>query len=200
MSSEKSDTRRKILEACLALLEEGAGSGIRMSDIAKRAGVSRQALYLHFQSRGELIIAATLLQDEREGAQERLTASREATSGRARLSAFVQAWCGYIPVIYPVARTILYLAETDSEVASAWMQRMEDMREGCEAAIVALSRDGDLPGPFDVACATDLLWALLSVRQWELLCQQRGWSQESYAREMEAAALRLFCNEETSRP
>lgn len=194
MSSEKSDTRRKILEACLALLAEGAGSGIRMSDIAKRAGVSRQALYLHFQSRGDLIIAATLLQDEQEGAQERLTASRAAQTGRERLSAFVEAWCSCIPIIYPVARTILYLAETDREVASAWSQRMEDMREGCEAAIAALLRDGDLPEFYDQTSATDLLWSMLSIRQWELLCQQRGWTQDHYETAIRAAALRLFCN------
>jgi len=193
MSSEKSDTRRKILEACLVLLAEGAGSGIRMSDIAKRAGVSRQALYLHFQSRGELIIAATLLQDEQEGAQERLTASRTARTGRERLSAFVQAWCAYIPIIYPVARTILYLAETDQEVSEAWRQRMEDMREGCEAAIAALSKDADLPDHYDETSATDLLWSMLSIRQWELLCLQRGWTQERYTQQIEAAAMRLFC-------
>ena len=192
MSSEKNETRTKILKACLSLLEEGAGSGIRMSDIAKRAGVSRQALYLHFQNRADLIIGATLLQDEEEGAQDALTPSRTAKSGRDRLSAFVRAWCNYIPTIYPMARTILHLMDRDEEVAKAWRKRMEDMREGCEAAIAMLADEDDLSDLFDPESATDMLWTMISVRSWELLVKERGWTQERFVLEIEASALRLF--------
>ncbi len=54
MSSENSETRDRILDAAWTLLEEKAGSGVRMSDIARQAGISRQAVYLHFASRTEL--------------------------------------------------------------------------------------------------------------------------------------------------
>ena len=194
MSSEKIDTRTRILKACLALLVEGAGNGIRMSDIARRAGVSRQALYLHFQTRADLVIAATKLQDEETRTAERLQPSRSAKTGRERMSAYIRAWCSYIPVIYPVVQTILHLSEVDEEVARAWRQRMEDMREGCEAAIAALERDGDLPDHFDRQTATDLLWTMVSVRSWELLTRERGWSEEKYLTEIEKSALRLFCS------
>ena len=64
MSSDKADTRTRILEATWRLLEKRCGQGVRMSDIAKEAGVSRQAVYLHFESRKELIIATTKYVDE----------------------------------------------------------------------------------------------------------------------------------------
>ena len=48
MSSENLETREKIMRATWKLLEESGGSGVRMSDIAKAAGISRQAVYLHF--------------------------------------------------------------------------------------------------------------------------------------------------------
>ncbi|SNY92625.1 transcriptional regulator, TetR family [Cohaesibacter sp. ES.047] len=196
MSRTESDTREKILKACLALLEEGAGSGIRMSDIAKRAGVSRQALYLHFQNRADLIIAATLLQDDAQGVEQRLEASRQATTGRERLVSFVRAWCSFIPHMYPVARTILHLAEHDAEVERAWRKRMEDMREGCEAAIRALERDGTLSDAYDAETATDLLWAMISVRTWELLSRERQWADEKIVHHLETAATKLFCKAE----
>ena len=193
MSTKEIDTRTKILKACLILLEEGAGTGIRMSDIAKRAGVSRQALYLHFQNRADLVIAATKLQDDETGTQERLQPSRTARNGRERMAAFIHAWCSYIPLIYPVARTILHLMEKDQEVAKAWRLRMDDMREGCEAAIGALERDGDLSDAFDAETATDLLWSLISIRNWELLILERGWTQERFEQQCQTAANRMFC-------
>ena len=48
-------TRTSILEAAWALLEE-RGTGIRIADIAAKAGVSRQAVYLHFGDRDSLFV------------------------------------------------------------------------------------------------------------------------------------------------
>ena len=64
MSSSQNQTRTRILAAALALLESSGGQEVRMQDIAKAAGVSRQAVYLHFKSRAELLIATTLYVDE----------------------------------------------------------------------------------------------------------------------------------------
>ncbi|MBL4878008.1 MAG: helix-turn-helix transcriptional regulator, partial [Hyphomonas sp.] len=55
MSSENLETREKIMRATWKLLEESGGSGVRMSDIAKAAGISRQAVYLHFPTRADLL-------------------------------------------------------------------------------------------------------------------------------------------------
>ena len=64
MSSKNMQTRSKILQATLELLEAGEGGEIRMGDIAKRAGISRQALYLHFATRAELLVETTFYLDE----------------------------------------------------------------------------------------------------------------------------------------
>ena len=76
MSSDNSKTRTRILQAALKLLEASQGQGVRMADIAKQAGVSRQAVYLHFSTRAELLIATTLYLDEVKGSDARLAASR----------------------------------------------------------------------------------------------------------------------------
>ncbi len=72
MSSDKSDTRTRILEATVRMLEEQGGRGVRMGDIARESGVSRQAVYLHFASRTELLNAATRFVDERLEVDRRL--------------------------------------------------------------------------------------------------------------------------------
>jgi AcrR family transcriptional regulator len=192
MSRKNLDTREEILIAARGLLESGGGAEVRMSDIAKRAGVSRQALYLHFTNRTELLIAVTHDVDERYDLAARLAPSRAAATGEARLEAFLKAWTTYIPKIYPTSRALMAMSATDAEADTAWKQRMEDMREGCDAAIKALAADGTLNPAHSPGESTDLLWTILSVRNWEQLTQTRGWSQRRYAKVILETARTLF--------
>lgn len=192
MSSGNPETRTKILEATWALLEDPKGGDARMSDIAKAAGVSRQALYLHFPARADLLIATTHHIDEVKDVNGRLEKSRKAATGRKRLNAFIEAWGNYIPEIQGVARALLALRATDEAARSAWDDRMRALKHGCDAAVQALKRDGELSGTFTAAEATDLLWTLLSVENWQQLTQQCQWSQKRYIVKMKAAAARLL--------
>ncbi len=192
MSSDNDPTRTKILKATLNLLEAGRGKGVRMTDVAKAAGISRQAVYLHFESRADLLIETTFYLDRLKDTDARLAASRSAKTGIERLEAFVIAWAGYIPEIYPMARALLILKETDAEAADAWNKRMMDMREGCEAAIGALARDKTLSRDTTPKQATDVLWTLLSVRNWEHLTIDCGWSQKKYLQFLKKTAHDLF--------
>ncbi len=192
MSSKKTDTRTRILQTTLQLLESGQSETVRMADIARKAGISRQALYLHFATRAELLIATTFYLDELKDSEARLAASRSAASGVERLEAFIDAWGSYIPEVYGMAKALMAMAPTDDAAAEAWSQRMADMREGCEAAIKALKADGALAPEFSEREATDFLWTLLSVRNWEQLTQQCGWSQQTYLKTVKASARQLF--------
>lgn len=188
MSIAIPETRQKIMRAAWRLLEEKPGTAVRMSDIAKAAGISRQAVYLHFPTRAELLIETARYLDEVLKVDERLAASRTAATGRARLDAFIEAWGNYIPDIYGVARAFLAMQATDDAAAAAWKDRLDAIRHGCEAAVRALAEDGDLKPGFDQEKASDLLWTLLSVRNWEHLVQDCGWSQAAYVEAMKYMA------------
>ncbi len=193
------ETRTRILKAALALLEASQGKGVRMTDIAKRAGITRQALYLHFHTRAALLIATTYYLDELKGVEERLVASRTAQTGLERLDAFIEAWGNYIPEIYGIAKALLAMRDTDEAAAAAWDERMQDMREGCEAAVNALNRDDMLSPDHSPDKATDILWTMLSVRNWEQLTIECGWPQQKYIGTLKSLARRIFVAEGASR-
>lgn len=151
-----------------------------MSDIAKAAGISRQALYLHFPTRAELLVATTRHIDSVKNVDARLAESRAASSGRERLLAFISAWGGYIPEIYGMSVALRAMRADDAEAAAAWEDRMQAVRHGCAAAVRALVADGALGPDLTEEVATDLLWALLSVENWEQLVRDCGWSQDDY--------------------
>lgn len=119
MSSDELDTRTKILDATWHLMEQRRGQGVRMSDIAKAAGISRQAVYLHFESRTDLMIATTRYVDEVKGLNERLKAFHEAATGLELLDAIVDVWGNYIPEIYGIAKALISTQDTDEATAAA---------------------------------------------------------------------------------
>ncbi len=196
MSSENNSTRVRILNSAWKLLESNQGKGVRMTDIAKLAGISRQALYLHFSKRADLLIATTLYIDEVKDSDARLLASRTAKSGVERLDAYIEAWGQYIPEIYGVAKALLAMKDTDEAAAVAWNYRMQAMREGCEAAIKALHKDGQLSKQHSPKQATDILWTMLSVRNWEQLTFDCGWSAKKYIKTTQLLARSVFMDKQ----
>ena len=81
MSGEQRETRTRILAATWQLLEEKSGKEVRMQDIARAAGISRQAVYFHFKSRSELLVATTHYVDEIRDVDGRIRRWEAATTG-----------------------------------------------------------------------------------------------------------------------
>jgi AcrR family transcriptional regulator len=174
------------------MLEKHGGRGVRMGDIAKETGISRQAVYLHFKSRTDLLVAATRYLDSKLDIDDRLAPSRAATSGVERLTLYIECWGNYIPDIYGVAKALLLARDSDAAAAAAWDDRMEAMRDGCRAAIDALHADGTLAPGWTRSKATDTLWTLLLVPNWESLTVDCGWSTKEYIRRVTTMALQTF--------
>lgn len=112
MSSESSETQSKILSAALQLLVASGGKNVRMSDIAKAAGVSRQAIYLNFESRTDLMVATVQYGDRINDAASQVQPWRSA-EGVEKLDAWIKFWGNYLPQIFGVAKALMIAKETD---------------------------------------------------------------------------------------
>jgi AcrR family transcriptional regulator len=192
VSSKEPKTRDRILEATWRLMEERVGRNVRMGDVAKGAGVSRQAVYDHFGSRAELMVATVRYGDEVLGLNQRLRRYRAAGSGVERLETYVEFWGNYIPEIYGIARALLAERETDEAVAAAWNDRMRAVHDACRDIIEKLRRDGTLAPGWPTDEAADLLWTMLSIRNWESLTRERGWPVDHYVNRMQDLTKRVF--------
>ena len=176
-------TKIRILETTWKVLETRIDKN-RMSDIAKAVGISRQALYLHYPTRAELLIATTKHIDTVKKVDQRLELSRAAGSGLERLHFFVKAWGGYIPEIHGMSVALRNMRKNDKAAAEAWDDRMQAVRHGCQAAVRALAKDGKLRSDLTEQVATDILWTLLTVENWEKLVLDCAWSQSAYEDKM----------------
>jgi AcrR family transcriptional regulator len=194
MSSENLNTRDRILNAAWRLLEENPRKNVRMSDIAKKAEISRQAVYLHFTTRAELLIATTRYLDDLLKISDQMVPIRTAQTGVEAMHAFIDVWGNHIPQIYGIARALLVMKDVDAAANEAWQDRMNAVHEECEGIVHALNRDGALAKGYTVDRAADILSMLLSVRNWEQLTLARGWSQAEYVAELKTLANRAVLN------
>jgi len=176
-------TKIRILETTWKVLETRIDKN-RMSDIAKAVGISRQALYLHYPTRAELLIATTKHIDTVKKVDQRLELSRAAGSGLERLHFFIKAWGGYIPEIHGMSVALRNMRKNDKAAAEAWDDRMQAVRHGCQAAVRAIAKDGKLRSDLTEQVATDILWTLLTVENWEKLVLDCAWSQSAYEDKM----------------
>jgi len=192
MSSHNIDTRTRILVATWHLMEQRRGQGVSMSQIAKEAGISRQALYLHFDSRIELMIATVHYVDEVKGLNERLKQFQAATTGIELLETCVEVWGNYIPEIYGLAKALLNTRETDEATAAAWNGCMNGLRDVCQKIIEALDSEGILASEWSRSEAIEIFWTMISIHNWEQLTIECGWSTTQYISQMKRLLKRTF--------
>ncbi len=192
MSSTKMETRNRILETTWQLLEAHPDQSVRMQDIAKAAGVSRQAVYLHFESRVELLIATARYVDQVRDLDERLGLWRAAATAVAQMEAYVEFWGNYAAEVYAIAKALLAVYDVDADAAAAWDDRMNAIRLSCGRMIKTLDEEERLAPEWTREEATELFWTLLSIRNWEQLTVQCGWSIEQYVERMQTLVKRTF--------
>jgi AcrR family transcriptional regulator len=153
-----SATRILILDAALACASHG--NGFTMAGVAAQAGLSRQAVYLHFSSRNQLL--AALAAHTARPAEQQFAAIAAAPSARVALAAMIAELAASHPVLAGLGdpgggRLALCAAMVD--------------RFQVEGALAPhLSRD----------TARDLLWSLTSPAIWKDLVTGRGWPVERY--------------------
>lgn len=190
--NKEKDTRTRILEANWHLMEKNHGLGVSMSKIAKEAGISRQALYLHFDSRIELMIATVNYVDDIKGLNERLKGFQVATTGVELLEACVEIWGNYIPEIYGLAKAMLNARETDEAAATAWKGCTVSLHEVCGKTIDTLDDEGKLLPNWSRKTATEMFMTLISIYNWEQLTIESGWSNEQYVERMKIVIKATF--------
>lgn len=192
MSSLEKNTRTRILDATWRLMEQRQGVGVRMSDIAKAAGVSRQALYLHFESRVALLSATTKYVDQVKGLDERLQKVEMAVGAIAVLTTYIEVWGNYLPEIAGLSKALLATRETDEAADLAWQECMTCHRDGCERIVSALEHEQLLIGNWSHAEAVEILWTMLSFQTWDQLREESHWTNAQYINGTQTMLMRIL--------
>jgi len=174
MSSENSNIR--ILDAALALIKRRKGADVSMAEIAKAARVSRQAVYLHFADRADLMLALVRYAHEKLGVAEQVIKLEQAANGVAAMKRWVSLQARNNPSVWPVARSLEVVRRTDEAAEQGWQDRSKHRLELCRQIVTRMYNDRVLKKRITPEVATELLWSVTSLRAWEELVLVRGWT------------------------
>ncbi len=178
MSSTNSSVR--ILDAAMALITKRGDARVTMAQIAKAARVSRQAVYLHFADRADLMAALARHADKKRCLAKEIQKIIETPTGVAAIAEMVAVQARSNPDIWAVARAVDAVRRTDEAAERSWQDRLKRRLEGCRQIIARLDAEGNLREDLNPATAAELLWTITSLHVWEDLVLQRGWSPEQY--------------------
>ena len=178
MSSPK--TRRRIFEAAWNLIVVRGEAGFTMAQIAKRAKISRQALYLHFADRAALLDALVRYVDEKRGLGEEIQRILDAPTGREALQRMVCLQATQNPGIWAIALPFEAVRRTDKAAQRSWQNRQIKRLNTCRTIVERLRLEGELRASLTVEEAADLLYVITSLRMWEDLVLVRGWTAQLY--------------------
>ncbi len=185
MSSDSSpygnpETRQRILSKAWELLEE-RGSSFRLVDVADAAGVSRQAVYLHFGDRAGLLVALVDHVDEGFGAAKLRAHVFGAPTGVESLRRWVDTMSWYTGKIDRLTQVLEANQYDDEALAAGWRNRMNRRQAMLLAMTERIAGEGRLRAGWSVAAAADLIYAVTMPGPWRELTRHLRWSEQQYS-------------------
>jgi len=134
-----------------------------MAEVAAGAGLSRQAVYLHFSDRAALLAALRADLDLPDGA----VVIEQAPSARAALTSVLTRFAESYARLWPVL-----LASGTTETPGRLPL--------CQTLVARFRAEGALAPHLSPATAADILFSLTSPALWHELVQTRGWDAARY--------------------
>ena len=180
MSSSEPSTRDRILAAARALLEE-RGFDVGMGDIARGAGISRQAVYLHFASKTDLLQQLTTWVEERADLGALLAPVSAAPDGEAALRALLNAAAVFEPQIHTLARVTEQVRDRDPAVQAINADRMARRLAGMTSVVARIEAEGRLRPGWSVDTAAAFVWLTTAPPSYHALVVELGWTPDAWA-------------------
>jgi len=183
-----SSTRARILDTAREIIEK-QGAVPTMSALARAVGISRQALYLHFPDRAQLLLALVAHVDEREQLPAGIAAVTQAAdaAGAIRAWAHMQTW--HNPKIAALARALDDTRHADPSASAAWADRTGDRMGSAIFIVERLRAEGRLDPAWTPTEAAALLWELTSFHVWDDLVNDAQIAPDRYIEIITATAL-----------
>ncbi len=186
VSRQLRPARIAILDAARRLFEDKDFISVTLEEVARAAGVSRQAVYLNFGSRAGLLVALVGYIDEVEGLQAQIAKVLDSPTAVSALEALVDFRARYTPSIYRLATHVDAARRFDADAEASWQDRMKHRYAHSRAVAHRMAVEGVLAAGWTEAAAADLIWSMTSIRTYEDLVIDRGWSVNRYRQRLKA--------------
>lgn len=180
MTSGTPNTRDAILTATKALVESTSFADVSLARVAADAGVSRQAVYLHFGSRTGLLLALVAWMDETGRLRSLMDPVLKLDDPAEVLLGSIAAATAYNADVAAVSLALREARRSDEAAAAAWNDLRAARIAAIRSVVTPVANSGGLRPGRNVRLATDMIYAMISPTMYEDLVIDRKWSQRRY--------------------
>jgi len=187
------DTRQRIIAAAQALFAEAGYPNVSLDDIAARAGVSRQTIYVQFGAKNGVLravvehIEQAQFGDVQAGLQRTTDPVDSVRSGIGIQITFFSAHADLL-------RTFYAQAAHDPEVRALWQERTRWRLDALRWLFDLIEREGQLAPGWSAGAAADWIWSLISFQVYDMLVNERGWSPQQLEEQVRQAIDMMLLN------
>lgn len=175
------DARTRILETAWQMIGESGDVSLTLVDVAQRAGVSRQTVYVNFRNRVGLLSAMVEHRDATAPEIVRIKQVPQDATAEMRLAYVVRTWFEYLPAVFPVARALTLASDSDADAQAAIQSRWHMLRGGFLALMQSVQREGRLADGWTPEAAADWMYHLTHIDTWHHLVAEWQWKPQLVA-------------------
>lgn len=178
-------TRLSVLAAARDLLRDQGYAGTTVADVARRAGVSIDTVYVSVGRKPELVLAVIDMvlggTDEPVPATERdyVRAIRDEPSARGKIEIYAAAVARLVPRTATLQEALRKAGDTDADCAATWRRLVNRRATNMRLFAADLRSTGELRDDMTDEEVADLVWSTNAAEFW-LLLDERGWTPQRY--------------------
>jgi AcrR family transcriptional regulator len=187
VSSKPLDTRERLLEAARGLLEQHGPAEVGMEEIARAAGVSRQAAYLHFKSRRGLLLELVVHVDRGRNVDARVERLWQAESSLRALDEVADLAAHTNAEVHRIGMALDAARRWDPDFDAAWQDRMRRRHARYRRLARWLLDEGALGKGWTAREAAWFIWMVTSLAVFDLLVTDMRLSKSGYVRLLRSA-------------
>lgn len=185
----RKSSKPKILAAAREMLLETDGAPMTVTQVAERAGLSRQGVYLHFDDSTQLLLELSRVVDAETRTPELQATIDAAPTGRGALHNAVAVQAHIKPRLNALISAIEPLRHSDQGARSMYEEREAARYDRVVTVVERLAAEGQLAPEWDIPTAARLAWVVMSQRSW----QDLAWSEQQYTDQVFHFLERALC-------
>jgi AcrR family transcriptional regulator len=186
-------TRERILLCARRIILAEGEEAANIKAVAEAAGISRQAVYIHFADRTGLLLALADYIDQEAGFANWMGEIIRETDGRMRLRRLAEVRFARSIALQAVVRAVEGARHRDEAAAAAWRVRFRSNVKWISELIVGqLAKERRVHPSWNTKDAASLLVVMFSFRAWDDLTHDAGWSADHYVETLTSAALSML--------
>jgi len=194
------ERRQKVLDVAVALFAQLGYTQTTMAEIAAKAGVALDTIYVTIGTKPELfrLLLETAISGTGEAVpvldRDYVAKMRAEPDPTRKLAIYAAALTEIHARLAPLYLALQAAAPESPELATIWQDLLARRARNMPLLIAELERTNALRPELTTETAVDTVWAINSTEVYVLLHNQRGWTEDQYENWLAQILARLLLN------